>query len=80
MATLEEQVIQRGKALGLAEGQAKGKVAGKAEAVLAVLDARGLAPTPEQRARVVSCQDVGQLDRWLRLAATAAHAADVFSH
>ena len=72
MATVAEELIQQGKVQGKAEG--------RAEAVLAVLEARGLTVTAEQRAQIVGCQDIVQLDRWLRLAATTDSAADLFSH
>ena len=76
MASVAEQLIQRGKVQGRAEGKAEGK----AEAVLSVLEARGLIITAEQRAQIVGCQDIVELDRWLRLAATTSSAADLFSH
>jgi Uma2 family endonuclease len=43
----------------------------RAQAVLAVLAARGLAVTDEARARVLASHDVEVLGRWLSLAATA---------
>ncbi|MBI5518396.1 MAG: hypothetical protein HY909_31785 [Deltaproteobacteria bacterium] len=51
------------------ELEARGEARGKAEAVLAVLSARGLAVSDAQRARVVACQDRAQLDTWLRAVA-----------
>jgi flagellar biosynthesis GTPase FlhF len=50
------------------ESQARGK----AEAVLAVLAARGIVVSDAQRAGVLACRDLGMLDRWLVQAATAA--------
>jgi hypothetical protein len=41
--------------------------------------ARGLQVTPEQRELVVARRDVATLDRWLRLAATAPSAAELYS-
>jgi hypothetical protein len=49
---------------------ARGKAEGKAEAVLAVLAARGLAVSPAQRKQVLACADTAILDRWLRAAVT----------
>jgi len=49
---------------------ARGKAEGKAEAVLAVLDARGLAVTSAQRKQVLACTDAALLDAWLRAAVT----------
>jgi hypothetical protein len=59
----------KGKAEGKAEGEAKGKAEGKAEAILAVLQARGIAVPSEAEARVRACVDATQLDEWLRRAA-----------
>jgi hypothetical protein len=58
-------------AKGEAEGEAKGKLEGKADAVLAVLAARGFAPTDEQKARILGCRDLATLDRWVGRAASA---------
>jgi hypothetical protein len=52
---------------------------GKAEAVLRILDARRLAPSQEQRERVMSCTDSAQLDVWFDRAITAGSAAEVFT-
>ena len=65
---------------GLRRAQAKGKAAGKAEGVLAVLDARGLPVSAEQRARILGCTDTAELDRWLRSAVTAGNVDDLFTH
>jgi predicted transposase YdaD len=58
--------------------QAKGRVEAKASAVLAVLEARQKATTAEQRAKIESCTDVAQLDRWLRRAATLNDTRELF--
>jgi hypothetical protein len=50
---------------------------GKAEAVLQVLDARGVAVPDAIRERVRACADTATLDRWIRRAALAATAAEV---
>ena len=42
------------------------------------MDARGLRPTPEQRAQVAATAGVAQLDLWFDRALTADTAADVF--
>ncbi|MBI5481959.1 MAG: hypothetical protein HY906_24100 [Deltaproteobacteria bacterium] len=56
----------------IAEGEAQGELKGKAEALLAVLAARGFPPTDEQRERILSCRDLATLDRWVWRAASAA--------
>jgi hypothetical protein len=75
----EKTFIERIHDEGIAEGEAKGKAEGKAEAVLRLLDARGLAPSPEQRQRVSSTTDPAQLDRWFDRAIAASTAAEVFT-
>jgi hypothetical protein len=65
---------------GLAEGEARGKAAGEARALLIVLDARGLAiTTTEQRDAILTCHDIERLMRWIVRAATAQGVAEVFA-
>lgn len=71
----EKTFVERIHDQGVSEGEARGE----AKAVLKILDARRLAPSQEQRERVVSCADSAQLDIWLNRAITAATAADVFA-
>lgn len=62
-----------------AAGRAEGKVAGRAEDVLTVLDARGITVSAEQKTRVVDCTDAATLDRWIRKAVTVATAEELFT-
>jgi hypothetical protein len=55
----------------VSQGRVEGRVEGEANALLAVLDARGIEVPPEARARITGCTDVDQLEAWLRRAATA---------
>ena len=55
----------------------EGRVAGKAEAVLSVLEARGIAVNEDDRKRILSCSNLPILDRWLRRATTAVSVAEV---
>ena len=57
----------------------KHQAKGRAEALLDLLDARGIVIAPEERARVLACSDRDALTRWLRRAATAASADAVFT-
>ena len=77
--TFIERIHDEGIAEGEARGEAKGKAEGKAEAVLRLLDARGLALSPEQRQRVSSTTDPAQLDLWFDRAITVGTAAEVFA-
>ncbi|MDH2428018.1 hypothetical protein [Sphaerisporangium sp. TRM90804] len=67
-----------GKAEGRIEGKAEGKVEGKAEAVILILSGRGIWPSVEVRDRVLACTDVWQLDEWIKRAANAEEAEDLF--
>ncbi len=49
----------------------QGRSEGEAQALLLVLESRGLAVSDEARARIIACTDIEQLDAWLSRAATA---------
>ncbi|WP_326699300.1 hypothetical protein OG909_19555 [Streptomyces sp. NBC_01754] len=59
--------------------RAEGRAAGRAEAVLMVLERRGVAVSQEIGARVTACTDTDTIDRWLTRAITAATAEDLFT-
>ena len=67
------------KAQGRAEGIQEGLTRGKAEALLAVLAARGIAVGEAERVRILGERDPRQLDRWLAGAASCATAAELFT-
>jgi hypothetical protein len=48
-------------------------------AVLAVLEARGLVPTEQQRERVLACADLEQLNTWVRKAVTLVDVEELFA-
>lgn len=60
-----------GELEGKRKGRLEGKLEGKAEAVLAVLGARSVRVSDEARARILACQDVAALERYLTRALTA---------
>ncbi|EYF05382.1 Hypothetical protein CAP_3299 [Chondromyces apiculatus DSM 436] len=64
---------------GEAAGFEKGQAAGKAEAVLAVLAARGIAVDDKSQARILACTDAGTLDQWIGRATTASVVEAVFA-
>jgi hypothetical protein len=74
--------IAEGKAEGIAEGKAEGiaegKAEGEAEAILLVLEARGLEITAQDRARIADCTDLAQLKTWVTRAATVPSTSDLF--
>jgi len=61
-----------------ARGEARGKASGEAEAVLTVLETRGVEVPDDVRVRITQCSDLDQLTVWLRRAVTAASAHDLF--
>ena len=57
---------------------ARGKAEGKAEAILAVLDVRGLRVPASTRKRVLSCTDPVLLEAWLRRSAVVVSTRELF--
>ena len=66
-------------AKGLAEGRTEGQALGEAQAVITVLEARGLAPTEQQRQRILACTDLEQLNTWVRKAVTLIDVEELFT-
>ena len=64
---------------GLTRGMRQGKVESEADAILRVLDARGLKATTAQRERILGCTDLEQLQEWITRAATATTLAGIFA-
>lgn len=60
------------------EGRVEGRVEGETRALLAVLEARGLAVSPEVRDRITACTDPDQLELWIRRAATVDSSIELF--
>ena len=60
------------------QGEAQGEARGKAQALLAVLGARGIEVPPEVHDRVANCDDLAQLDLWVTRAATATSVDELF--
>ncbi|WP_437335323.1 hypothetical protein [Sorangium sp. So ce394] len=75
----ETQASRRFRLFFEKRGRAEGKVEGKQEALLAVLDARGLSLTAEERAHIEACTVPAELDRWIARAVTAASMSEVFA-
>ncbi len=63
---------------GKARGEAQGEAKGKASSILVILAARGLTISDEIRSRITSNTDNALFDEWLRRAATAKTAVEVF--
>jgi flagellar biosynthesis/type III secretory pathway protein FliH len=73
-----EQGIEQGREQGIEQGLEQGAANAKAQDVLKVMDARGLRPTQEQRAKVTATAGLTRLDTWFDRALTADTAAGVF--
>jgi hypothetical protein len=59
-------------------GKAEGRAEGEAEAILLVLEARGVDVTPENRARITACTDLIQLKTWVTRAVTIKTTSELF--
>ncbi|KYF63758.1 hypothetical protein BE11_18560 [Sorangium cellulosum] len=66
-------------AKGVEQGRLAGLLEGKAQDVLAVLEARGLEVPAEVRERVLASTDIAELDRWIRRAASVGDARELFA-
>ncbi|RRS01644.1 hypothetical protein [Glycomyces terrestris] len=55
----------------LAEREARGRAEGEANALLIIIESRGLSLSDDERRRIETCQDLNELNSWLKLAATA---------
>lgn len=60
------------------QGVAKGKVEGKAGAVIQVLEARGIRVSKAARARILRCTEPAVLDLWLQRAVSVEKAVEIF--
>ncbi len=62
----------------VAQGRAEGEVRGEAEALLTILQARGLEVGAARSEAIRACTDLARLDAWLRRAAVATRVSEVF--
>ncbi|MEV0693383.1 hypothetical protein [Streptomyces sp. NPDC050388] len=58
--------------------RAEGRVEGRAEDILRLLDGRGIEVSAEERERIAGCGDLATLEVWFTRAITATSAAEVF--
>lgn len=56
----------------------KGKLEGKAEAVLTILQTRGLVPSDGQRERILTCHDLDSIKAWIAKAVTTPSVDSLF--
>lgn len=67
-----------GERKGRLEGEREGRREERATSVLTVLEARGLAIPPAARERILGCQDLDELARWVRRAAVVTDVNELF--
>jgi hypothetical protein len=72
-----DKAASEARSEGLSKGLSEGLSKGRAEALLHVLTARGIALTDADRGRISACDDAATLDTWLERAATATRLDDV---
>lgn len=68
----------KGRRVGLAFGKSLGCIEGKVEAVLTVLETRGIDIPNEAREHITGCSSTWRLSEWVRRAATADSVNDLF--
>jgi len=56
----------------------RGKKEGETDAILLILEARGVEVTDAERDRITGCSDLKQLKKWITRAATAEKTGDLF--
>ncbi|MEU6731849.1 hypothetical protein ABZ929_01360 [Streptomyces physcomitrii] len=61
------------------EGREEGRASAKVEAVLKVLDARGIILTDAHRQHLTTCQDLNLLDTWFDRSLAATTAEEIFA-
>lgn len=63
---------------GRKEGREEGEIRGQAQALLAVLEGRGVSVTAEEQTRILECTDLERLRAWLLRAGRVQTAAELF--
>jgi hypothetical protein len=68
-----------GETAGFTRGETAGFAKGKAEAVIAILAARGIPVSAEARGSIEACKVAAVLDRWIARATTAGSVEEVIA-
>jgi len=76
---LMQEFRAEARAEALAEALAEAQAKSRAESILTVLEARGVDVPQAVRERITGCDDLEILHRWLRRAATASSADEIFA-
>jgi hypothetical protein len=75
----DNPALRQREAAARSEGEARGEARGRTEAILKVLEARGIAVSAAERDEILRCHDLDRLDRWLRRAVLASSAGEITS-
>ncbi|GAB2527706.1 hypothetical protein [Nocardiopsis aegyptia] len=70
--------VGQGRAEGREEGREEGQLLAKHDALLRLLEWRGISVSEDERSQINACDDLAQLDRWFDRATTAASTAELF--
>ncbi|WP_405087209.1 hypothetical protein [Microbispora sp. NBC_01389] len=76
---LGEKYFSHWLEMGEVKGAAKGRAEGEIDAILNVLEARGLEVADDVRERICQCQDLDQLRTWVRRAVAVDSAHQIFA-
>ena len=79
MRELRHEMFGDEAAAAVAKDRPKFVAEGKREALLLVLEGRGLSMTRPQRAAILACDDLAQLDRWIAASVTTASVAELLT-
>jgi len=74
-----KRLLADAKGEGRTEGLTEGRAEGCAASIVELLDARGIPLDPPLRQRITTCTDYPMLTQWLRRAATANVAEELFA-
>jgi len=77
LAAKDNPELRRMNDAARSEGKAEGRVEELATSILSVLEARGIAVSPDQRQEILRGADLDQLRHWLRRSALAVTADDI---
>ncbi|MED7926742.1 hypothetical protein SMD20_20975 [Nonomuraea sp. LP-02] len=78
MGEYAESLFARGKLEGKAEGKVEGKAEGEANAIILILQGRGIPVPDKMRGQILACTDEDTLDAWVLRALTIESAEDLF--
>jgi hypothetical protein len=79
MATYLPPFVSEFRLEGIRQGREEGLAEGRAEAILRILDRRGIVVDDDARQTITSCADLDTLDTWLDRSLTATQVSELFA-